>query len=139
MNEIDDKDRSFSGGKSIQNNKFVIYVGKLIAAGAVAFIVANSLIDSVEGIIERQSEKLAFLKGGRAFWSGFEEKLQKLADEPDIEPERKEKVLEAIRKLSAKYRPYFNALRETPRNANQERKDGADPAKELPAPFLNSK
>jgi hypothetical protein len=40
----------------------------------------------------------------------MELKLYRLADEPDLPPEKKKKIVDALRKLSTKYRPYFEAL-----------------------------
>lgn len=60
--------------------------------------------------IESEKEQLAFLKGGPAFWGKMESKLYNLADEPDLSPEKKQKILNALRKLSTKYRPYLDAI-----------------------------
>jgi hypothetical protein len=60
--------------------------------------------------IESQKEQLAFLKGGPAFWGQMEGKLYKLADEPDLPSEKKQKILNALRKLSVKYKPYLDAV-----------------------------
>jgi hypothetical protein len=54
------------------------------------------------------------LQGGPAFWSAVEGKLYKLADAPDLPPERKDKIIKALQKLSAKYHPYIDALSEAP-------------------------
>lgn len=54
--------------------------------------------------------QFALLKGGPAFWATMERKLYKLADEPDLPPEKKEKILNALRKLSTKYKPYLDAI-----------------------------
>jgi hypothetical protein len=51
----------------------------------------------------------ALLKGGPAFWERVEGKLYRLADEPDLSPEKKQKIINALRKLSAKYKPYLDA------------------------------
>jgi hypothetical protein len=40
----------------------------------------------------------------------LELKLDKLADEPDLPPERKAKIIKALTKLSMKYHPYLDAL-----------------------------
>jgi hypothetical protein len=60
--------------------------------------------------IESQTEQLALLKGGPAFWERVEGKLYRLADEPDLPPEKKQKIINALRKLSAKYKPYLDAV-----------------------------
>jgi hypothetical protein len=56
-----------------------------------------------------QMDRLA-LKGGPAFWGTMETKLYALADAPDLPPEKKKKIIDAIHKLSAKYKPYVDAL-----------------------------
>jgi hypothetical protein len=64
----------------------------------------------VTSYIESQRERLVLLKGGPAFWGAMEGKLYKLADEPDLPPEKKKKIIDALRKLSSKYKPYFDAV-----------------------------
>jgi hypothetical protein len=49
------------------------------------------------------------LKGAPAFWSAMEYKLYKLADAPDMPPEQK-KIIDALHRLSAKYKPFVDAL-----------------------------
>ncbi len=49
------------------------------------------------------------LKGGPAFWGAMETKLYALADAPDLPPEKKQKIIDAIHKLSVKYKPYVDA------------------------------
>jgi len=39
-----------------------------------------------------------------------EEKLYAMADAPDIPPEKKKKIIDALHRLSGKYRPYIEAL-----------------------------
>ena len=73
----------------------------VILFGASLFIVST---------IENEKEQLAILKGGPAFWGTMERKLYKLADEPDLPPEKKQKILNALRKLSTKYKPYQDAI-----------------------------
>lgn len=73
----------------------------VILFGASLFIVST---------IENEKEQLAILKGGPAFWETMERKLYKLADEPDLPPEKKQKILNALRKLSTKYKPYLDAI-----------------------------
>jgi hypothetical protein len=82
----------------------------VIASAFIIFTISFVVKDTVSDIINTQKENLTFLRGGRAFWANVEQKLYSLADEQDIEPERKKKVVEALRKLSLRYRPYFQAL-----------------------------
>jgi hypothetical protein len=53
----------------------------------------------------------ANLKTGPEFWGKFEEQIYRAADEPDLPPEKKEKILEALRKISKKYQPFIDALK----------------------------
>jgi hypothetical protein len=57
---------------------------------------------------ESQTEQ--FAKGGPAFWGAIENKLYKVADEPDLPPEKKQKIFNALHKLSVKYKPYLDVL-----------------------------
>jgi hypothetical protein len=50
------------------------------------------------------------LQGGPVFWNMVEKRLYILADDPDLPPAQKEKIVQALRKLSAKYHPYIEAL-----------------------------
>jgi hypothetical protein len=86
---------------------FCMKVVIVTAAAVVIFYVADLLIESS---IRRQAESLQILKGGPAFWGNAEKRLFTLADEPDISPEKKKKILDALRKLSSKYKPYLDAL-----------------------------
>jgi hypothetical protein len=86
---------------------FCTKVVVVTAAALVMFYFANAVIESS---IRSQAESLQILQGGPAFWSNVERKLFLLADEPDISPEKKKKILDALRKLSSKYKPYFDAL-----------------------------
>ena len=61
-------------------------------------------------ITASKAEQLTFLKGGPAFWGRIETKLYSLADEPDLPPEKKKKIVDALHKLSIKYKPYVDAL-----------------------------
>ena len=64
----------------------------------------------IQSYIESKAESLQMLKGGPAFWGTIERKLYTLADEPDLPPEKKKKIVDALHKLSIKYKPYVDAL-----------------------------
>jgi hypothetical protein len=57
-------------------------------------------------------EKIKPLTGGPAFWRSAEDKLHQLAVAPDLPPEKKERIIQSLRAISAKYRPYIDALKE---------------------------
>jgi hypothetical protein len=60
------------------------------------------------------------LKGGAYFWKPIEEGLYKVADMPDLPPEKREKIIEALEKIGHRYRPYIQALTgEEPRQTAQ--------------------
>ena len=53
---------------------------------------------------------MPFLKGGRAFWESVStDKINSFANENDIPPEKKARIIASIRKISDRYRPYFEA------------------------------
>lgn len=64
----------------------------------------------LESFVASKTESLQVLKGGPAFWGTLEHKLYVLADEPDVSPEKKKKIVDALRRLSSKYKPYLDAL-----------------------------
>ena len=86
---------------------FCMKVVTVTAAVLVSFYFVDSVVESA---ISRQADSFQMLKGGAAFWGNAEKKLYALADEPDISPEKKKKIVDALRKLSSKYKPYFEAL-----------------------------
>jgi hypothetical protein len=80
--------------------KVAIVTGAFLIAAYVASSLAVSFVTS----------QMEALKGGPAFWGAMETKLYTLADAPDISLERKKKIIEAIHKLSIKYKPYVDAF-----------------------------
>jgi hypothetical protein len=74
-----------------------------ITAMAVSFV--GSQIDKAASQMDQLS-----LKGGPAFWSKMETKLYALADAPDMSPEKKQKIIDALHRLSLKYKPYIDAF-----------------------------
>jgi hypothetical protein len=91
---------------------FLIKVASV--AGAVFFLMV-ALMGAAYLFVSSQAEELAFLKGGHAFWDMAEEKLYKLADAPDLPEAKKAKIIEALQKLSDRYRPYIDAVEGPPR------------------------
>jgi hypothetical protein len=86
---------------------FFAKVGAVTAAILIILYAAGYFLSS---FIESTAEPLQVLKGGPAFWGTVEHKLYRLADEPDLPPEKKKKIVDALRRLSNKYKPYFEAL-----------------------------
>jgi hypothetical protein len=82
--------------------------------------ITESISDLEQNIL--RDPNFQAIGGGRKFWTMTEAKLYKLADEPDLPPEQKEKIVKALQKLAAKYRPYINALSEPPPTPHAETK-----------------
>ena len=87
-----------------------VFFAKVAIVTAAILVILYGAGYFVTSYIENQRERFAVLKGGPAFWGIMETKLYKLADDPDLSPEKKKKIIDALRKLSFKYRPYFDAV-----------------------------
>jgi hypothetical protein len=87
-----------------------IFFAKVAIVTAAILIILYGVGYFIGSYIESQTESIRILKGGPAFWGTMELKLYKLADEPDLPPEKKKKIVDALRKLSSKYKPYFEAV-----------------------------
>lgn len=87
-----------------------VFFAKAAIVTAAILIILYGAGYFVTSYIESQQERFALLKGGPVFWGAMEGKLYKLADEPDLSPEKKKKIVDALRKLSSKYKPYFDAV-----------------------------
>jgi hypothetical protein len=64
----------------------------------------------VQAAITAKAEQITILKGGPVFWEQMERKLYTFADQPDMPAEKKQKIIDALRKISAKYKPFVEAL-----------------------------
>ena len=91
-------------------SKTLIVVAVVTAAVlfSISYIVAD-IDDYFQNFMET-SPVATSLRGGPEFWAGVEQKLYKLADAPDLPPQKKEQIIKALAKISAKYRPYAEAL-----------------------------
>jgi hypothetical protein len=87
-----------------------VFFAKVAIVTAAILIILYGIGYFISSALEGQTESLKILKGGPAFWGLVELKLYRLADEPDLPPEKKKKIVDALRKLSTKYKPYFEAL-----------------------------
>jgi hypothetical protein len=86
---------------------FVVKVGVVTIA---IIIVIYSGLYFFQSFTEQKMQQFGFLKGGAPFWNAVEEKLITMADEPDLPAERKQKIIDALHRLSIKYGPYLQAL-----------------------------
>ena len=87
-----------------------IFFAKVAIVTAAILVILYGAGYFITSYVESQQERFAVLKGGPAFWGTIETKLYRLADEPDLSPEKKKKIVDALRKLSFKYKPYFEAI-----------------------------
>jgi hypothetical protein len=83
--------------------KFGVKLALVLAAALIFFYATAAYVQS-------RIENVALFKGGPVFWAQVEKKLYSLADEPDLPDQKKARVIEMLKKLSAKYRPYIDAL-----------------------------
>jgi hypothetical protein len=97
-----DQRRSAAGRPLSAIETFIVKVG----------IVLTALLALVffSGIFIQHQITNSTIHGGAAFWKAAEDKLLKLADEPDLAPAEKAKIIAALRKLSVKYAPYIEAI-----------------------------
>ena len=87
----------------------IFFVKALIITGAViAVLWAGGYF--LQAAISAKAEQLTFLKGGPVFWEQMERKLYTFADQPDMPAEKKQKIIDALRKISVKYKPFVEAL-----------------------------
>ena len=103
-------DDGLTGGEAKELSPLQIFFFKvgIVTAAIVVILYASGYF--LEAFITRQAEQLSMLKGGPAFWSMAEYKLYRLADAPDMPPEQKKKIIDALHRLSVKYKPFVDAL-----------------------------
>jgi hypothetical protein len=87
-----------------------VFFAKVAIVTVAVLIILYCASYFIESFIASKTESLQMLKGGPAFWGIIEHKLYVLADEPDLPAEKKKKIVDALRRLSSKYKPYFDAL-----------------------------
>jgi hypothetical protein len=80
----------------------------IITAAIIAVLWCSAYF--LQAAIATKAEQLTFLKGGPVFWEQMERKLYTFADQPDMPPEKKQKIIDALRKISVKYKPFVEAL-----------------------------
>jgi hypothetical protein len=90
-----------------------VFCAKVAIVAAAVLLLLYCTTYLFAAFITSQTEQLQVLKGGPAFWETVEKKLYTLADAPDLPAEKKKKIVDALRQLSSKYKPYFDALNRT--------------------------
>jgi hypothetical protein len=99
--------------------KVAIVTGAVLVLVYVTTSVATSFVDAQA---QQLNQQLKAITGGPAFWSAIEQKLYALADAPDVAPEKKKKIIDSLRRLSIKYKPYIDALGDDGSPSDQDRK-----------------
>ncbi len=86
-------------------------------------VVANLIVETVEDsaahtIANVHAQWMQTPIGGRQFWTKLERELDRAADpKADLPPEEKQKLLEDVRVIAARWRPFIDALQgETPKS-----------------------
>ncbi|MFY9953288.1 hypothetical protein [Bradyrhizobium sp.] len=108
MSEMSDDELTTAEAKPLPPLQILFVKVAIITAAIIAVLYCASYF--FESFIASKAEQLTFLKGGPAFWRRIETKLYSLADEPDLPPEKKKKIVDALHKLSIKYKPYVDTL-----------------------------
>jgi hypothetical protein len=90
-----------------------------IAVCVSAIVVSDWVIDSVESAVARTVEnarsQLAPKIGGHQFWAKFEREIDRAADPSnDLPPEKKQKLINDLRIIAARWRPVLEALQDEP-------------------------
>ncbi|MGY3147346.1 hypothetical protein ACVWYQ_004345 [Bradyrhizobium sp. USDA 3397] len=81
-----------------------IFALKTLIIAVIFSISTIYVVDACRGILVES------VSGGPAFWSRLEAGLIKFADSPDLPPEKKAKIIAALRKIHDKNQPYLDAL-----------------------------
>ena len=98
-----------TGARELTPLQIFFYKVGIVTVAVAALLYASGYF--LEAFIARQSEQFSMLRGGPAFWSMVEYKLYKLSDAQDMPPEqKKKKIIDALHKLSVKYKPFVDAL-----------------------------
>ena len=87
----------------------IFFVKAVVITAAIVIVVYCAAL-FVQSAIASRAEQLTFLKGGPVFWEQMERKLYTFADQPDMPAEKKQKIIDALRKISVKYKPFVDAL-----------------------------
>ena len=99
--------------------KVAIVTGAFLISVYYVSSVTTSFVTSQMDRITSDGRKVGL--GGPAFWGAVETKLYALADAPDLPAERKQKIIDAIHKLSVKHKPYIDAFSQENASSKQER------------------
>lgn len=83
-----------------------------VVVAACAVFAADWIIDSAEESFARSVRSVQQTSiGGRKFWTGLEEELDRAASPAsDLPPERKQKLINNVRILATRWRPLIDAL-----------------------------
>jgi len=93
-----------------------------IKACIVAVIFAACTVFATDWITDALKEALAGKTGGSQFWGRIERELDRAADpDSDLLPEKKQKLINDVRVIVARWRPFIDAARnelQKPSSAN---------------------
>jgi hypothetical protein len=116
-----------ASGQNLSGNIVLFIIKTCIIAvviSACTVLVANLVIESVEGAAARTISMLhqGTVVGGRQFWVKLENELDRAAaPTSDLSPETKQKLINDVRVIVARWRPFIDAVQneiQKPANAN---------------------
>ena len=106
MTEVIEK-TTLEESRQARHGAFIVKV--LIAAGILSASTIATVVVCAVLVTSYVGETLG-LGSGRQFWAPIEQSLYKYADQPDLPPEKKAKIIAALKKIGDKNRPFIDAL-----------------------------
>ena len=89
----------------------VVAIVTVFAALWIIDSVANTVRESVVYTMAELHEQVQFPLGGKQFWGKIEQELDHLADaSSDLPPEKKQKLINDVRLIVARWRPFIDAV-----------------------------
>ena len=89
----------------------VVAIVTVFAALWIIDSVANTVRESVVYTMAELREQVQFPLGGKQFWGKIEQELDHLADaSSDLPPEKKQKLINDVRLIVARWRPFIDAV-----------------------------
>jgi hypothetical protein len=89
---------------------FIMKVGVVLAASLLFFAVAVMYVETEIQEALVNLKRTPGMNGGPAFWSSVEKNLYDFADGKDLPPEKRAKILAALKRIGQKYGPFLDAL-----------------------------
>lgn len=89
---------------------FTVVVAILAIMFVLYLMITNEIETLTENFQAQFQTQISDLQGGPKFWARIESNLYQYADAPDMPPERKARIVAAIKKAADKNRAFIDAL-----------------------------